>query len=125
MTYFPKPPTLAAAFVLAALTLPPGAAFAQRVGVTDQQVNGADVGMSYQEARARLLEFGYGGAAASRDPGRCGSRKAVCKAYPEAEGCAGTGEAPCRFVFKYPRGRKLVVVTGGESLTVTRIFEEK
>jgi hypothetical protein len=88
------------------------------------QVNGAKLGMRYREARARLLEFGYnGGFQAPRQT--CIAPQEICKAYPkEVETCAGTGVMPCRFVFKYPRGRTVIVVTKGANLIVSGIMEE-
>jgi hypothetical protein len=88
------------------------------------QVNGAKIGMRYQEVRARLLEFGYdGGFQASRQT--CTAPRDICKAYPkEVETCAATGVMPCRFVFKYPRGRTVIVVTKGADLIVSEIIEE-
>jgi hypothetical protein len=88
------------------------------------QVNGAKAGMRYREVRARLLEFGYdGGFQASRQT--CIAPQNICKAYPkEVETCAGTGVMPCRFVFKYPRGRTVIVVTKGTDLIVSAIMEE-
>jgi hypothetical protein len=96
----------------------------QAAALTDEQVNGAKVGMSYTEVRARLMELGFAAASISKDKLRCGARKKICKKYPEVEACSGIGAAPCRFVFKYPRGRKVVVITGGENLVVGKIFEE-
>jgi hypothetical protein len=92
--------------------------------LTEEQVNGAKVGMTYKEVRARLMELGFAAASLSKDKKRCGARTKICKSYPEVEACAGTGTASCRFVFKYPRGRKVVVITQGEKPLVTNIFEE-
>jgi hypothetical protein len=88
------------------------------------QVNGAAIGMSYGEARARLLEAGYdGGISPARQ--YCQAPHAICKAYPrEIESCARTGAMPCRFVFRYPRGRTVIVVTKGADFTLAAIFEE-
>ncbi len=93
-------------------------------GLTDEQVNGAKVGMSYKEVRARLTELGFAAASLSKDMTRCGARKYICKKYPEVEACAGTGAAPCRFALKYPQGRTVIIITGGENLVVTGIFEQ-
>jgi hypothetical protein len=92
--------------------------------LTEEQVNGAKIGMAYKEVRARLTELGYAPASPSKDTRRCGTRKKICKNYPEVEACSGTGFAPCRFIFRYPRGRKIVVITKGENLQVTDISEE-
>jgi hypothetical protein len=97
---------------------------AEAAELTAEQVNGAKVGMDYKEVRARLTELGFAPDSPSKDMKRCGSRKTICKKYPEVEACAGTGAAPCRFAFKYPRGRKIVVITRGEDLRVTDIFEK-
>jgi hypothetical protein len=97
---------------------------AHAVTLTDDQLNGARVGMSYREVRARLMELGFAAASLSNDQARCGLRKKICKTYPEVEGCANTGVAPCRFALKYPRGRTVIVMTGGENLIVTKIFEQ-
>jgi hypothetical protein len=87
-------------------------------------VNGAKVGMRYREVRARLQEFGYnGGFQAPRQT--CIAPQEICKAYPkEVETCAGTGVMPCRFVFKYLRGRTVIVVTKGADLIVSGIMVE-
>jgi hypothetical protein len=95
----------------------------QAAKLTEEQINGAKIGMTYKEVRARLAELGFAPDSPSKDMKRCGSRKAICRKYPEVEACAGTGAAPCRFAFKYPRGRKIVVITQGEDLRVTDIFE--
>jgi hypothetical protein len=103
-----------------------GAASGKEAGLTAGQVNGVKVGMAYKEARQRLFEFGYSGVAPPKVAGRCAYREDICKAYPEAEDCAGTGLAPCRFVFKYPRGRTVVIITSGEELAdlaVRSIFQ--
>jgi hypothetical protein len=88
------------------------------------QVNGVAVGMRYREARARLLEFGYEGGF-QKAKQTCNAPRDICKAYPrEVDTCAGTGVMPCRFVFKYPRGRTVIVITKGADLVVTALVEE-
>jgi hypothetical protein len=93
--------------------------------LTEEQVNGARIGMTYEEVRARLFELGFAAATLSKDKSRCGVRKQICKDFPEVEACAGTGEAPCRFSLQYPRGRKIIVITKGENPVVTDIFEDR
>jgi hypothetical protein len=105
--------------VLVLLSVPTKAA-----GLTDEQVNGAKVGMGYKEVRERLMELGFAAASASKDITRCGTRRKICASFPEVIACSGTGTAPCRFEFRYPRGRKIVVITGGINLVVTNIFAE-
>jgi hypothetical protein len=87
------------------------------------QINGVRPGMSYAEARERLLEYGYQGAGSGS--ARCPSARAdLCRLYArEFEDCAGTGAAPCLFVFRYPRGRTVVVATEGERPVVRCVFE--
>jgi hypothetical protein len=91
-------------------------ASAKEAALNAGQVNGVKVGMKYKQARERLFVFGYSGVTPPKVSGRCSSREEICKAYPEAEDCSGTGLAPCRFVFKYPRGRTVVIITSGEEL---------
>jgi hypothetical protein len=89
------------------------------------QINGAAAGMGYAEVRARLLEFGYAGRFSQRQR-KCHSPSSICTAYPtELDTCSGTGTMPCRFVFSYPRGRTVVVITQGPDLKVTLIVEEQ
>jgi hypothetical protein len=107
-----------AGFILAGLVVSTPAS-----ALSESQVNGVRPGMPYAEARARLLEFGYEGAASP--PARCpAGREALCRRNPrELEDCAGTGRAPCLFVFRYPRGRTIEVVTEGDRPVVRAIRE--
>jgi hypothetical protein len=67
--------------------------------------------VSYGELREAIIDAGYE-PAGSCDP----QQFTACKAaYPELDDCAGTGTAPCRFVWKYPGAdERLVVITQGE-----------
>lgn len=118
----------AAAFLAGAQMLSPCAALAQSSGLSTAQMNGVKIGMPYKTARARLFAAGYAGVFAPRVAGRCSYREEICRAYTEAEDCAPTGLAPCRFEFKKRTGRKLVIITSGEELAdlaVREIFREK
>ena len=73
---------------------------------------GVQPGQSYAEARRRLLGAAYTPQRFNADD-RCSGRP-VCKTYPEAEFCAGTGLANCRFAFRDPAGALIVIETQGE-----------
>lgn len=73
-------------------------------------------GMTYGEARERLIEDGW------LPAGACEGDAFVCNpAYPELDACAGTGTAPCRFEWKAGEGvatkdglTAFAVITEGE-----------
>ena len=69
-------------------------------------------GALYSQARAQLTSQGY--RPVRGDGSGCSfGREDVCRAYPEAEACAGTGVGSCLFLWK--RGRQVVeVMTIGE-----------
>ena len=118
----------AAAIIAGVQTLAPCAAMARSGRVPAAQLNGVKIGMPYKTARARLFAAGYAGVSAARVAGRCSYREEICRAYPEAEDCAPTGLAPCRFEFQKRTGRKIVIITSGEELAdlaVREIFNEK
>jgi hypothetical protein len=52
------------------------------------------------------------GAAYKQD---CGFRSEICSAYAEAVSCAGTGTAPCLFLF-YKSNQAVAITTTGEPL---------
>lgn len=71
----------------------------------------------YALARERLISEGakpIRNVGAFGDIGRCGARRQICRLYPEVESCAGTGAAPCKFVWRDPRGELFFVTTVGE-----------
>ena len=76
----------------------------------------------YTSARAALLRQGYRPVRSDGSGCRFG-REDVCKAYPEAEACAGTGLGNCLFVWR--RGKQIIeVMTIGEEVrrfTVARV----
>ncbi|MER9234199.1 hypothetical protein NKI56_19220 [Mesorhizobium sp. M0622] len=75
-------------------------------------------GMEYPQARKLLVTGGW---QAVRYPWakaeeRCGGRSDICNAFQEAEACAGTGMAQCRFRYVDGKGKALIVITVGEEL---------
>jgi len=79
-------------------------------------------GSLYANARAVLAKQGYSPVRSDGSGCRFG-REDVCKAYPEAETCAGTGLGNCLFVWR--RGKQVIeVMTIGEEpkrLTVAQV----
>lgn len=74
----------------------------------------------YETARLGLFVAGWRAAPedASLEPdARCGGRDEICAAYPETDGCSGTGLAFCAFRFTKPDGTILSITTAGEPLT--------
>lgn len=75
-------------------------------------------GMKYPQARKLLVKGGW---QAVRYPWaeaeeRCSGRSEICSAFQEAETCAGTGMAQCRFRYVDGKGKALIVITVGEEL---------
>jgi hypothetical protein len=69
-------------------------------------------GSPYASARTALRQKGYSPVRGDGSGCRFG-REDVCKAYPEAETCAGTGLGNCLFVWR--RGKQVIeVMTIGE-----------
>ena len=69
-------------------------------------------GSPYASARATLTKQNYKPVRSDGSGCRFG-REDVCKAYPEAETCAGTGLGNCLFVWR--RGQQVIeVMTTGE-----------
>lgn len=79
--------------------------------VPPSTIQGAASGMDYGEVRKRILAVGYSPVARDSD-GYCEDR-VQCK-FPEAENCAGTGEAPCEYRFTKD-GSILRVLAKGET----------
>lgn len=79
-------------------------------------------GALYASVRMSLMNQGYSPVRGDGSGCRFG-RDDVCKAYPEAEACAGTGLGECLFVWR--RGKRIIEVTTiGEEpkrLTVARV----
>lgn len=73
---------------------------------------GVRPGQSYAAARRQLLGAGFVPQSFS-DGDRCSGRS-VCKTYPEAQFCAGTGLANCSFAFRDLAGALVLVETEGE-----------
>lgn len=73
-------------------------------------------GTPYAQARADLVRAGHRPIPSREGLDRCGSREEICRAYPEAEACAGTGRAPCSFTWRTPQGGAFAVTTLGEEL---------
>jgi hypothetical protein len=79
---------------------------------------------TYHKARKKLLAAGWRPVQtksfkqASNDPdiSHGNGRLFWRKGYVEVEACAGTGVAPCSFVFKDAFGNRLRVTTAGEEL---------
>ncbi len=100
------------AFALVALMAGPASA-ADGLSLQSGEIK---TGMTYGEARERLIEDGWVPA------GTCEGDAFVCNpAYPELDSCAGTGTAPCRFAWKAGEGvatkdglTTIAVITEGE-----------
>jgi len=75
-------------------------------------------GMLYSQARATLLSYRFSPIPSDDLPEeRCSiGREDVCRAYPEAVACAGTGRAFCSFQWSSPNGVPFHIVTAGEEL---------
>ena len=100
--------------LLALLCAAPGGAEARPAGLPRIE------GMTYPAARARLIRAGWRPyvAPGPRAAGALESGNGLyvrSRGWREAEDCAGTGMAPCRFRFRGPRGRVIEVVTLGEA----------
>ncbi|MEA3018072.1 MAG: hypothetical protein QOI38_2794 [Sphingomonadales bacterium] len=77
-------------------------------------------GLAYPAARARLIRAGWRPfvAPGPRAAGALESGNGPyvrARGWREAEDCAGSGPAPCRFRFRGPRGRVIRVATLGEA----------
>jgi len=73
-------------------------------------------GTSYAVARAALLSARNRPAIQRNSAAeRCSGREDVCRAYPEAEACSGTGRAYCRFAWTSSTGAPFAVITVGEA----------
>lgn len=70
--------------------------------------------MPYSDARDALETAGWEPVEQGGGAERCSGQAEICATYPEVEGCAGTGVAPCAFVFSQG-GKMLTVQTVGES----------
>ncbi len=76
------------------------------------------VGMSYGEARERLIDGGW------EPDGSCHADEIGCdSAYPETENCAGTGVSPCRFRWK--AGAYTSLPMGAQTITILTTGEIK
>ena len=71
-------------------------------------------GESYTKVRIKMLKAGWKPFHA-KDADICQTGDDRCEKRPEMQSCAGTGLAPCRFLWK--RGKKTVVIfTAGENV---------
>lgn len=86
--------------------------------------------ITYHKARKMLLSAGWQPLQtksfndAKNDPDISSGNGAVFweKGYIEVEGCAGSGVAPCAFLFRDAYGNKLRVITAGEEYPKEKIF---
>lgn len=96
--------------LLAGLVLAP----AQAAESLTLQSGEVKTGMTYGEARERLIEDGW------LPAGACEGDAFLCNpAYPELDSCAGTGTAPCRFQWKAGEG-----VATGDGVTSIAVITE-
>lgn len=72
-------------------------------------------GASYASVRQALIKEGWKPAPQSEEV--FGFATEVRKKYKEVQDCAGTGIAPCIFIFKNASGKILEVGTVGENLS--------
>ena len=86
--------------------------------------------ITYHKARKMLLSAGWQPLQtksfndAKNDPDISSGNGAIFweKGYVEVEGCAGSGVAPCAFLFKDAYGNKLRVTTAGEEYPKEKTF---
>ena len=81
--------------------------------------------MKFDKARAMLLDAGWQGLRRYPSPDKSGMVGYVFYdlGYSEVVDCAGTGVAPCIFVYKIANGKKLEVHTYGEENLVLDTWE--
>ena len=94
------------------VTLAPATVPAHAQASVPLQVGSARAGQSYATARRHLLAAGLVPIPQTGED-RCSGRS-VCKAYPEAENCLGTGTGACDFVWRDTSGRLILVSTLGD-----------
>ncbi len=90
----------------------------------------AITGMSYHEARKRLIAKGWqpfqtiSHNEAKSNPNATSGNAPIywAKGYHEVEACSSTGMAPCNFLFKDAYGNTLRVGTSGEELPEQKYF---
>ncbi len=70
-------------------------------------------GESYAKVRVKMLKAGWK-PYHSPNAAECLSGDKRCEGRPEMENCAGTGLAPCRFLWKR-KGKTAVIFTVGEN----------
>ena len=68
---------------------------------------------SYARVRVKLIKAGWK-PFHSPDADECYKSDKRCANRPEMESCAGTGLAPCRFLWKR-KGKTVVIFTSGEN----------
>lgn len=86
--------------------------------------------LTYHKARKRLIAAGwqpvrtksFNEAKTDPDISHGNGRLFWRKGYVEVEACAGTGMAPCSFLFKDAYGNRLRVTTAGEELQRPRSY---
>lgn len=87
-------------------------------------------GMTYHKARKVLLAKGWKpvqtieskDASTSPETKYGNGREFWKRGYVEVESCSGTGEAPCAFLFRDSKGRRLRVITKGEESPARKAF---
>jgi hypothetical protein len=70
-------------------------------------------GESYAKVRVKMLKAGWK-PFHSPDADKCYDGDERCEGRPEMQNCAGTGLAPCRFLWKR-KGKTVIIFTSGEN----------
>jgi hypothetical protein len=78
-----------------------------------QNIPQVDEGASYSSVRKALIKEGWKPIPQNTEV--FGYAEEVRKKYKEVQMCAGTGIAPCIFIFKNKNGKLLEVLTVGEN----------
>lgn len=94
--------------LILAITITASAVAAQNYGLPRFGKN-----ESYSKVRVKLLKAGWK-PFRSPDADECSDGDRRCAGRPEMQSCAGTGLAPCRFLWKR-RGKTVVIFTAGEN----------
>ena len=94
----------------AAALLLTGFAFTSQAQVIPQ----VTLGTPYKNVRTALLKEGWKPVRQNADPNDFMGAEHRAKGWNEVEICAGTGYAPCVFVWQNQQGKRLEVVTRGE-----------
>lgn len=97
-------------FLPSVLLLLSGFAFTSQAQVIPQVA----LGTPYKNVRAALLKEGWKPVRQTPEPHDAMGAELRAKGWHEVEVCAGTGYAPCVFVWQNQQGKRLEVVTRGE-----------